>query len=151
MLQAYTAETRREGAAVVGIFSVVDMRDVASSVSPGAAALRIAPIRGYLPLLDAATERGGLDPTTHWLAVDALLNHCEDDDARWARPDQLPGVVGLPTYRSRASSPIWSRRSRHPSADAESHAEWQHHPSASEVVPAAVASRCWTRSATARR
>ncbi|MFC5262033.1 hypothetical protein ACFPJ1_07925 [Kribbella qitaiheensis] len=37
----------------------------------------------YLEVLTAATDHGILDPATHQLAVDALINHWPDDDPRW--------------------------------------------------------------------
>jgi orotate phosphoribosyltransferase len=82
-IEAFTKELRGEGATVVGVFVVVDMRDVADSVAPAAEALPIESITTYLQLLAAATEIGVLDPTTHDLAVDALVNHWSDDDPRW--------------------------------------------------------------------
>lgn len=83
-IEAFAAELRDEGAIVVGVFVLVDMRDVAASVTPTAAALPIASITTYLRLLETATEHGVLDPTVHQLAVDALVNHWSDDDPRWA-------------------------------------------------------------------
>jgi orotate phosphoribosyltransferase len=82
-IEAFTKELRGEGATVVGVFVVVDMRDVADSVAPAANALPIESITTYLQLLAAATEIGVLDQSTHDLAVDALVNHWSDDDPRW--------------------------------------------------------------------
>jgi orotate phosphoribosyltransferase len=83
-IEAFAAELRDEGAIVVGVFVLVDMRDVAASVTPTAAALPIASITTYLRLLETATEHGVLDPAVHQLAVDALVNHWSDDDPRWS-------------------------------------------------------------------
>ncbi|GAA3644025.1 orotate phosphoribosyltransferase [Microlunatus ginsengisoli] len=82
-IDAFAAELRNEGATVVGVFTVVDMRDVSNPINPAAAALPIHSITSYLTLLDAATDQGVLNPTTHDLAVDALLNNWNDDDPRW--------------------------------------------------------------------
>jgi orotate phosphoribosyltransferase len=82
-IEAFTTELRNEGATVVGAFVVVDMRDVADSVAPAAEALPIESITTYLQLLATATHIGVLDPTTHDLAVDALIHHWNDDDPRW--------------------------------------------------------------------
>jgi orotate phosphoribosyltransferase len=83
-VEAFTNELQAEGATVAGVFTLVDMRDVAASVSPVAAALPTESIATYLQILDTATERGVLDPTVHQLAVDALVNMWSDDDPRWS-------------------------------------------------------------------
>jgi orotate phosphoribosyltransferase len=75
------------GAEVVGVFVLVDMRDVAETVSSVAAALPTESVSTYLQVLDLATAGGILDPAVHELSVDALLNHWSDDDPRW---DLLP-------------------------------------------------------------
>src|SRR3954447_25378162 len=75
------------GAEVVGVFVLVDMRDVADSVSPLAAALPTESVSTYLQVLDLATANGLLDRTVHALTVDAAVNHWADDDPRW---DLLP-------------------------------------------------------------
>jgi len=75
------------GAEVVGVFVLVDMRDVADTVSPVAAALAIESVSTYLHVLDLAVADGLLDPAVHDLSVDALINHWADDDPRW---DLLP-------------------------------------------------------------
>jgi orotate phosphoribosyltransferase len=87
-VDAFAAELRSEGATVVGVFTVVDMRDVSMPINLAAAALPIHSITSYLSLLDSAAVQGVLDPTTHDLAVDALLNHWTDDDPRWQYLDQ---------------------------------------------------------------
>lgn len=75
------------GADVVGVFVLVDMRDVADTVSPVAAALPTESVSTYLEVLDLATAGGLLDASVHDLTVDALVNHWSDDDPRW---DLLP-------------------------------------------------------------
>jgi orotate phosphoribosyltransferase len=92
-VEAFTKELRAEGATVVGVFCVVDMRDVAPSVTPTAAALPTQAIATYLHVLTTATEIGVLDPTVHQLAVDALVNHWSDDDPRWALLERRPGTA----------------------------------------------------------
>jgi orotate phosphoribosyltransferase len=86
-LEAFADELQAEGAILVGAFTLVDMRDVADSVSPTAATLPIESVGTYLEVLDAATELGVLDPAVHRLAVDALVNHWTNDDPRWALLD----------------------------------------------------------------
>jgi orotate phosphoribosyltransferase len=85
------------GAEVVGVFVLVDMRDVADSVSPVAAALPTDAVSTYLQVLDLAMTNGLLDPTLHKLTVDAIVNRWSDDDPRW---DLLPvtdaGPLALP-------------------------------------------------------
>lgn len=92
-VEAFTEQLRAEGAIVVGVFTLVDMRDVAASVSPTAAALPTESIATYLQVLKAATERGVLDPKVHRLAVDALVNMWSDDDPRWALLAQHPAAA----------------------------------------------------------
>ena len=79
----------REGAQVVGVFVLVDMREVAESVSPVAAALPTESVSPYLQVLDLATANGLLDPAVHRLSVDALVNRWAADDPRW---DLLPAA-----------------------------------------------------------
>ncbi|MEI8412317.1 MULTISPECIES: orotate phosphoribosyltransferase [unclassified Kribbella] len=92
-LEAFAGQLRAEGAILVGAFTLVDMRDVATSVTPTAATLSIASVATYLEVLDAATDRGVLDPTLHQLAVDALVNHWADDDPRWSLLDRQPAAA----------------------------------------------------------
>jgi len=87
-LEAFADELRNEGAILVGVFTLVDMRDVATSVTPTAATLLIESVATYLDVLAAATDRGVLDPTVHRLAVDALVNRWPDDDPRWSLLDR---------------------------------------------------------------
>ncbi|TCC48548.1 orotate phosphoribosyltransferase [Kribbella pittospori] len=89
-IEGFVSRLRAEGATVVGAFVMVDMRDVATSVTPTAAALPTESIATYLQVLSAATDLGVLDPTVHQLAVDALVNHWPDDDPRWTLLDQRP-------------------------------------------------------------
>ncbi|MGZ6563292.1 MAG: phosphoribosyltransferase family protein [Solirubrobacteraceae bacterium] len=81
------------GAEVVGVFVLVDMRDVAATVSPVAAALATNAVSTYLQVLELATANGLLDPALHRLTVDAIVNRWTDDDSRW---DLLPVTDGGP-------------------------------------------------------
>jgi orotate phosphoribosyltransferase len=87
-LEAFADELQSEGANLVGVFTLVDMRDVATSVAPIATTLPIESIATYLEVLAAATDHGVLDATTHQLAVDAILNHWSDEDPRWTLLNQ---------------------------------------------------------------
>jgi orotate phosphoribosyltransferase len=89
-LEAFADELQSEGANLVGVFTLVDMRDVASSVAPIATTLPIESVATYLEVLEAATDHGILEPATHQLAVDALVNHWTDDDPRWSLLDRDP-------------------------------------------------------------
>jgi orotate phosphoribosyltransferase len=71
------------GAEVAGVFVLVDMREVADSVSAVAAALPTESDSTYLQVLALATAGGLLDPAVHKLSVDAILNRWNDDDPRW--------------------------------------------------------------------
>jgi orotate phosphoribosyltransferase len=86
-LEAFADELQSEGANLVGVFTLVDMRDVATSVVPIAKTLPIESVATYLEVLDAATDGGILDPAIHRLAVNALVNHWTDDDPRWSLLD----------------------------------------------------------------
>jgi orotate phosphoribosyltransferase len=86
-VERFTASLAGAGAEVVGVFVLVDMRDVADTVSPVVAALPIESVSTYLRVLDLAAGNGLLDPAVHELTVDALVNHWTDDDPRW---DLLP-------------------------------------------------------------
>lgn len=85
------------GAEVAGVFVLVDMREVAPSVSRVAAALRTDAVSTYLQVLDLAAANGLLEPTLKKLTVDAIVNRWSDDDPRW---DDLPvtadGQLALP-------------------------------------------------------
>ena len=91
-VEAFVNELRSERATVVGVFTVVDMGDVAASVTPIAAALPTESIATYLRVLASATDFGVLDPTVHRLAVDALVNHWSNDDPRWSQLDRPTGA-----------------------------------------------------------
>jgi orotate phosphoribosyltransferase len=83
-VERFTAALVSEGAEVVGVFTVVDMRDIAESVTELAATLPTESVTTYLDVLAIATGKGLLDPTVHKLTVDALLNRWAQDDPRWA-------------------------------------------------------------------
>ena len=84
-VEEFVDQLQSEGATVVGVFTVVDMRDVAASVTPTAAALPTASIATYLEVLAAATDLGVLEPAVHDLAVDAL-----DPPLERRRPPLVP-------------------------------------------------------------
>jgi orotate phosphoribosyltransferase len=86
-VERFSASLAGVGAEVVGVFVLVDMRDVADTVSPVAAALPTESVSTYLQVLDLAAGNGVLDPVVHDLTVDALVNHWTQDDPRW---DLLP-------------------------------------------------------------
>jgi orotate phosphoribosyltransferase len=87
-LEAFADELQSEGANLVGVFALVDMRDVATSVAPITETLPIESVATYLEVLSAAADGGVLDPTVHQLAVDALVNHWANDDPRWSLLDR---------------------------------------------------------------
>jgi orotate phosphoribosyltransferase len=93
-IERFAASLAGVGAEVVGVFVLVDMRDVADTVSPGAAALPTDAVSTYLQVLKLATANGLLDPTLHELAVDAIVNRWSDDDPRW---DLLPATAHGPS------------------------------------------------------
>src|ERR1700759_4632680 len=86
-VERFTASLIGAGAEVVGVFVLVDMRDVAATVSPAATAFPTESVSTYLQVLDLATANGLLDPALHKLTVDAIVNRWADDDSRW---DLLP-------------------------------------------------------------
>jgi len=86
-VEQFTAELVAAEAEVAGVFTLVDMRDVATHVSSVAATLRTESVASYLQVLTLATEHGVLDPAVHQLAVDAIVNDWTADDPRW---DLLP-------------------------------------------------------------
>jgi orotate phosphoribosyltransferase len=89
-VEAFSTELASVGGEVAGVFVLVDMRDVAVTVSEFAAALPMASVTTYLGLLDLATANDMLDAAVHDLTVDALVNHWSKDDPRWNR---LPGAA----------------------------------------------------------
>lgn len=88
-IERFTETLVELGAEVVGVFVLVDMRDVADTVTPTAAALPTSSVASYLQILDLATAHGILEPAVHDLSVDAILHHWADDDPRW---DLLPAA-----------------------------------------------------------
>lgn len=86
-VESFTAALKGAGADVVGVFVLVDMRDVADTVTRVAAALPTGAVSTYLEVLTLATDNGLLDPAVHELIVDAIVNHWTEDDPRW---DLLP-------------------------------------------------------------
>jgi orotate phosphoribosyltransferase len=82
-VERFTTALAGAGAEVVGVFVLVDMRDVAESVTSTAAALPTESVTTYLEVLDLAAAHGLLDPAVQQLSVDALVNHWTDDDPRW--------------------------------------------------------------------
>jgi orotate phosphoribosyltransferase len=71
------------GAQVIGVFVLVDMRDVAQTVTDVAAALPTESVSTYLEVLALAAANGVLDATVHQLSVDAVVNRWTEDDPRW--------------------------------------------------------------------
>jgi orotate phosphoribosyltransferase len=86
-VESFTDALIGEGAQVVGVFVLVDMRDISESVTSVAAALPTESVSTYLQILDLATANGMLDPAVHDLTVDAIVNHWSERDPRW---DLLP-------------------------------------------------------------
>jgi orotate phosphoribosyltransferase len=89
-VERFAASLAGAGAEVVGVFVLVDMRDVAERVTPLAASLPTAAVSTYLQVLTLAADEGLIDRAVHSLSVDALLNHWTDDDPRW---DLLPAAA----------------------------------------------------------
>ena len=71
----------------LGVFVLVDMREVADTLTSVAAALPTESVSTYLQVLTLAAANGVLDPTVHKLSVDAIVNRLTDEDPRW---DLLP-------------------------------------------------------------
>jgi orotate phosphoribosyltransferase len=84
-VEMFAAALAAEGAEVVGVFVLVDMRDVAENVSAVAAALPTEAVSTYLQVLAVAAANGILDPAVHELSVDAIVNRWTQDDPRWER------------------------------------------------------------------
>jgi orotate phosphoribosyltransferase len=82
-VERFTAALAGAGAEVVGVFVLVDMRDVAENVTDIAAALPTASVATYLQVLSLAASNGILDPAVHALAIDAIVNRWTEDDPRW--------------------------------------------------------------------
>jgi orotate phosphoribosyltransferase len=86
-VERFAAALVRAGAEVVGVFVLVDIREVADTVTSVAAALPTESVSTYLQVLTLATANGLLDPAVHKLSVDAIVNRWTEDDPRW---DLLP-------------------------------------------------------------
>jgi orotate phosphoribosyltransferase len=84
-VERFTASLVGEGAEVIGVFVLVDMREVAESASSVADALPTESVATYLEVLDLATAHGLLDNNVHELTVDALVNRWSNDDPRWTQ------------------------------------------------------------------
>jgi orotate phosphoribosyltransferase len=84
-VEMFSAALQAEGAEVVGVFVLVDMRDVAENVSSVAAAIPTEAVSTYLQVLAIAADNGILDPAVHELSVDAIVNRWTEDDPRWER------------------------------------------------------------------
>jgi orotate phosphoribosyltransferase len=82
-VERFTAALTGAGAEVVGVFVLVDMREIAQTVSSVAAALPTESVSTYLQVLTLAAADGVLDPAVHELSVDAIVNRWTDDDPRW--------------------------------------------------------------------
>jgi orotate phosphoribosyltransferase len=82
-VERFTAALADAGAEVVGVFVLVDMRDVAASVTSVAAALPTESVSTYVGVLELAATHGLLDPAVQELTVDALVNHWTENDPRW--------------------------------------------------------------------
>ena len=82
-VERFAAALTEEGAEVAGVFVLVDMRDVADSVTSVAAALPTDSVSTYLQVLDLAAANGILPPAVHTLSVDAIVNRWSSDDPRW--------------------------------------------------------------------
>jgi orotate phosphoribosyltransferase len=96
-VERFTTSLVGVGAEVVAVFVLVDMRDVAATVSRAAASLRTDSVSTYLEVLDLAADAGLLDPTLHNLTVDAIVNRWTDDDPRWTlMPVTADGQLTLP-------------------------------------------------------
>jgi orotate phosphoribosyltransferase len=83
-VERFAAALAAVGAEVVGVFVLVDMRDVADSVTSLAATLPTESVATYLDVLDLASANGVLDPVVHELSVDATVNRWTQDDPRWS-------------------------------------------------------------------
>lgn len=86
-VERFTAALAGAGGEVVGVFVLVDMREVADTVTSVAAALPTESVTTYLQVLSLATANGLLDPAVHELSVDAIVNRWSEHDPRW---DLLP-------------------------------------------------------------
>jgi orotate phosphoribosyltransferase len=93
-VERFSASLASGGAQVLAVFVLVDMRDVADTVSPVAAALRTGSVSTYLQVLELATDNGLLDAALKQLTVDAIVGRWTDNDPRW---DLLPVTSNGPS------------------------------------------------------
>ena len=89
-VERFTESLVEAGADVIGVFVLVDMREVADTVTDAAASLPMESVSTYLQVLALAADDGLLDPVVHTLSVDALVNRWAADDPRW---DLLPAAA----------------------------------------------------------
>jgi len=82
-VERFTAALAGAGAEVVGVFVLVDMREVAATVTSVAATLPTESVTTYLQVLSLAAANGLLDPAVHELSVDAIVNNWSEHDPRW--------------------------------------------------------------------
>lgn len=82
-IEGFVGQLARSAAEVVGVFCLVDMRDIATTISPAAEALPIESVISYLDVLAIATDAGVISAGVHDLVVDALVNPWSETDARW--------------------------------------------------------------------
>jgi orotate phosphoribosyltransferase len=82
-VERFTAALAGAGAEVVGVFVLVDMREVEDTVTELAATLPTESVTTYMEVLALATANGLIDPAVHELIVDAIVNRWPDDDPRW--------------------------------------------------------------------
>jgi orotate phosphoribosyltransferase len=82
-VERFAASLARVGAEVVGVFVLVDMREIADTVAEIAAELPTESVATYLEVLDLASADGIIDPVLHDLSVDAIVNHWTANDPRW--------------------------------------------------------------------
>jgi orotate phosphoribosyltransferase len=82
-IERFAGELADVGAELAAVFVLVDMRDVAVTVSAVADGLPIESVSTYLHVLDLAAANGILAPGVHTLSVDAIVNRWPEDDVRW--------------------------------------------------------------------
>src|SRR3954453_2516860 len=82
-VERFTAALTEEGAEVAGVFVLVDMRDVADSVTQRCRHVPTDSVSTYLQVLDRAAVNGILAQVVLTLSVDAIVNGWSDDDPRW--------------------------------------------------------------------
>jgi len=106
-VERFTAALAGAGAEVVAVFVLVDMRDVADTVTSLAPTLTAESVSTYVQLLALATANGLLDPAVHRLSVDASVNRWTEDDPRW---ELLPTAARLAEPACWASGTLRMRR-----------------------------------------